>query len=159
MQFLQRRKKSLMHNGMIFSPHDPIVISINQLPPLDTNQLSEPIIARLNPNTYTEYDVRKHIVPSYLRWCAVACIDPRRALAQMLHETGWLSSWWCQRPVRHPLSTSVFHTPTNSGANAGVGVIAWSAQSLIQTCDNTGATKHKRSSCVAARSTEGKSTT
>ena len=51
---------------------------------------------------YTLHDVCNVIVPAYWRVCESVDVDPVLTLAQMAHETGHLSSWWCQRPRRNP---------------------------------------------------------
>jgi hypothetical protein len=59
-----------------------------------------------NPQGYTEYDVR--LISGYYWNIAPAVgIDPLIAWAQMLHETGNLTSWWCQRPRRNPAGIGV----------------------------------------------------
>lgn len=56
---------------------------------------------------YTEYDIRHVIVPAYYELCTAVGIDPVLALAQMIHETGNLTSFWAARPQRNPAGLGV----------------------------------------------------
>lgn len=56
---------------------------------------------------YTEWDIRAVIVPAYFRLAAAVGVDPILALAQMIHETGNLTSFWSQRPQRNPAGIGV----------------------------------------------------
>jgi len=56
---------------------------------------------------YNEHDVREVIVPAYFRVCEQAGINPLLAIAQMIHETGNLTSWWAGRPRRNPAGIGV----------------------------------------------------
>jgi hypothetical protein len=62
---------------------------------------------------YTPFDVAEVIVPAYFAICAKeAGLDPVLLLAQMIHETGNLTSWWSQRgtpvaPRRNPAGIGV----------------------------------------------------
>lgn len=66
------------------------------------------IAARAIPggSTYTAADIA-HIVDAYWRIAAAGRVDPLLAVAQMVHETGWLTSFWCQRPRRNPAGIGV----------------------------------------------------
>jgi hypothetical protein len=55
---------------------------------------------------YTAYDVHS-IVESYATHGETVGVDWFLALAQCAHETGSLSSWWCQRPRRNPAGIGV----------------------------------------------------
>ena len=55
---------------------------------------------------YTQVDLRT-ILSAYEHTCAVGGLSFGVAIAQMAHETGWLSSWWCQRPRRNPAGIGV----------------------------------------------------
>lgn len=66
---------------------------------------------------YTSADVA-HIVGIYH---AQSCgVDPLLAIAQMAHETGFLSSWWAQRPRRNPAGIGV-----TGVAGAGLRFASW----------------------------------
>jgi hypothetical protein len=56
---------------------------------------------------YTENDIANAIVPGYFAACAVVGVDPVIMIAQMIHETGCLTSWWSQRPRRNPAGIGV----------------------------------------------------
>jgi hypothetical protein len=56
---------------------------------------------------YTENDLANVIVPAYFDLCAAVGVDPVVLLAQMVHETGCLTSWWSQRPRRNPAGIGV----------------------------------------------------
>ena len=55
---------------------------------------------------YTPYDVGV-IVNGYARIGEAAGLDWFLAIAQCAHETGHLTSWWCQRPRRNPAGIGV----------------------------------------------------
>ena len=55
-----------------------------------------------------EYQPREIVeVPTYFRVCLPAGVDPLVALAQLVHETGNLTSFWSQRPQRNPAGIGV----------------------------------------------------
>lgn len=56
---------------------------------------------------YTEHDIAAVIVPAYFAVCTPLGIDPTVLIAQMIHETGNLTSWWAQRPRRNPAGIGV----------------------------------------------------
>jgi hypothetical protein len=56
---------------------------------------------------YNETDIGNAIVPGYFAVCAAAGVDPVLMIAQMIHETGNLSSWWAARPRRNPAGIGV----------------------------------------------------
>ena len=55
---------------------------------------------------YTEYDVKK-ITDSYFSIGTITGIDAFMAIAQMIHETDSLNSWWAARPRRNPAGIGV----------------------------------------------------
>jgi hypothetical protein len=56
---------------------------------------------------YTDYDVASAIIPAYFTICTSVGIDPILALAQMIHETNNLASFWAARPQRNPAGIGV----------------------------------------------------
>lgn len=56
---------------------------------------------------YTANDIRNVILPTYYQLCVEVGIDPTLAVAQMIHETGNLSSFWATRPQRNPAGIGV----------------------------------------------------
>lgn len=57
-------------------------------------------------NSYTRFDISS-IVGVYVELGTSAELDWFLALAQCAHETGSLTSWWCQRPRRNPAGIGV----------------------------------------------------
>ncbi len=64
------------------------------------------MLARPHDN-YTDYDIQAVIVPTYFELSLRAGIDPVLAIAQMVHETGNLTSFWSARPQRNPAGLGV----------------------------------------------------
>lgn len=56
---------------------------------------------------YRDADIRETIVPAYFAQCAPLGLDPVLAIAQMIHETGNLTSFWSARPQRNPAGIGV----------------------------------------------------
>jgi hypothetical protein len=56
---------------------------------------------------YTENDIRNTIVPTYYALCEPVGLDPVLTIAQMIHETGNLTSFWAARPQRNPAGIGV----------------------------------------------------
>jgi hypothetical protein len=88
---------------MAFSPDSPILTAVVQGTP---EQCSRFILARPH-GEYTEHDIANVIVPAYFSACASVGVEPVMLLAQMIHETGCLTSWWSQRPRRNPAGIGV----------------------------------------------------
>ena len=88
---------------MAFSPDSPILSSTIQGTP---EQCIRFILSRAH-GEYNEVDLTTGIVPAYFSACASVGMDPVMLLAQMIHETGCLTSWWSQRPRRNPAGIGV----------------------------------------------------
>ena len=77
------------------------------------NALATTIVERREPypakdkSGYTLGDLLNTIVPTYAVACAEVGLDLYLVLAQLLHETGDLTSWWSQRPRRNPAGIGV----------------------------------------------------
>lgn len=56
---------------------------------------------------YSPEDIQLSIIPAYWNYCLSVGVDPCIVVAQMIHETGNLSSWWCERPRRNPAGIGV----------------------------------------------------
>lgn len=69
--------------------------------------LSRPIVSTYASQPYEEKDVRNVIVPAYWQQALAVGIDPVLAIAQMIHETDNLTSFWAQRPRRNPAGIGV----------------------------------------------------
>ena len=63
-------------------------------------------IMRQPHGEYTATDVQT-IVAAYAATCRTAGLDVCMVVAQMIHETGNLSSWWAARPRRNPAGIGV----------------------------------------------------
>lgn len=69
-------------------------------------QVCAAILAREH-GAYTEQDIRGVIVPAYYATCEPVGVDPLLPIAQMIHETGNLTSFWSARPQRNPAGIGV----------------------------------------------------
>ncbi len=69
-------------------------------------QTAAAIVARPT-GEYTEHDIRGIIVPAYYELCVPVGVDPVLAVAQLIHETGNLTSFWASRPQRNPAGIGV----------------------------------------------------
>jgi len=56
---------------------------------------------------YTHDELKNIIVPAYFEYGAITGVDPCVAIAQLIHETGYLTSWWSNRPRRNPAGIGV----------------------------------------------------
>lgn len=83
-------------------PHEPVT---PDSPLLSTRAIAEEPVVRFILSRDCGYDAETVgiIVRAYLRTCAQGDLDPAIAIAQMLHETGNLTSFWSQ-PPRHNLA-------------------------------------------------------
>lgn len=70
--------------------------------------------------SYTPADVVK-IITRYFVVCGVGGVDPVLAIAQMLLETGNLTSTWSQRPRRNPAGIGVTGEYNDTGDGALLG--------------------------------------
>lgn len=86
----------------MFTEHTPIL----GRPTASLDQLAAYMLARPH-GEYTEHDIRAVILPAYWTLCAEVLIDPTLAVAQMIHETGNLTSFWAARPQRNPAGIGV----------------------------------------------------
>jgi hypothetical protein len=95
---------------------------------------------------YTEADIRDSIIPAYFAVCTSVGVDPVIAIAQMIHETDNLSSFWAARPQRNPAGIGVngrFQADRPADANGwalntqrqrwemGLSFASWKDQSVI----------------------------
>ena len=56
---------------------------------------------------YTKNELQNIILKAYFVESEKVGVDPCVAIAQMVHETGYLSSWWSNRPRRNPAGIGV----------------------------------------------------
>lgn len=80
--------------------------TILSAPRCTLEQLGRYILARPH-GEYVEADITRNILPAYWRIATGVGVDPLLAVAQMIHETGSLTSWWSQRPRRNPAGIGV----------------------------------------------------
>ena len=64
-------------------------------------------LTRRATGEYTRADLALSILPAYWQACTATGLDPCVAIAQLVHETGALTSWWSQRPRRNPAGIGV----------------------------------------------------
>jgi N-acetylmuramoyl-L-alanine amidase/Mannosyl-glycoprotein endo-beta-N-acetylglucosaminidase len=56
---------------------------------------------------YTPNELKNIVIPAYYQFGSVSGVDPCIAIAQLIHETGFLTSWWSNRPRRNPAGIGV----------------------------------------------------
>jgi len=108
---------------MTFSADSPILSNTLQG---TAEQCSRYILARAH-GEYNPTDIAGVIVPAYFSVCVSVGMDPVMLLAQMIHETGCLTSWWSQRPRRNPAGIGV--TGRTSPAQPASG--AWALRESV----------------------------
>jgi Mannosyl-glycoprotein endo-beta-N-acetylglucosaminidase len=74
--------------------------------PVAADRIATFILAR-PAGEYTEKDIRGVIIPAYMRVCGEVGVNALLAVAQMIHETGNLTSFWAARPHRNPAGIGV----------------------------------------------------
>ena len=100
---------------MAFSADSPILCTSVQGTP---EQCSRYMLVRAH-GEYNEVDIASVIVPAYFSVCASVGMEPVMLLAQMIHETGCLTSWWSQRPRRNPAGIGVTGRTSSTQPSAG----------------------------------------
>lgn len=88
---------------MAFSADSPILSRSMQGTPA---QCVRYMLARPH-GEYNAHDLTNAIVPAYFSVGASVGLEPLMLLAQLIHETGGLTSWWSQRPRRNPAGIGV----------------------------------------------------
>jgi hypothetical protein len=73
---------------------------------------------------YTAADVRA-IIARYWQLCVDVGLDPLIVVAQLIHETGNLTSWWSQRPRRNPAGIGV-----TGAQGAGLSFATWADDAI-----------------------------
>lgn len=86
----------------MYTENSPLLAAASASP----QQATAAILARAHTN-YSDDDIRVVIVPTYFSLCVGVGVDPILALAQMIHETGNLTSFWSARPQRNPAGIGV----------------------------------------------------
>lgn len=82
--------------------HSPILAG----PRASIAQMVSYILSRRH-GEYTHYDIEKIIIPTYWDVATSVYVDPLGAVAQMIHETGNMTSFWASRPQRNPAGIGV----------------------------------------------------
>jgi hypothetical protein len=78
-------------------------------------------------NKHYTVDDRQRIAWLYWDVCTVVGVDPLIAVAQLVHETANLTSWWSQRPRRNPAGIGVELPPDHPDyLKVGVHFPGWS---------------------------------
>lgn len=75
-------------------------------PSASFDQVVAYILARSH-GEYSDHAIRNIIAPTYYQICFDVHVDPTLAVAQMIHETGNLTSFWASRPQRNPAGIGV----------------------------------------------------
>ena len=88
---------------MSYSPKSALLAPT---PPGLATRAAQIILARPH-GAYTDHDIANVIIPAYIAQCAAVGLDAAIVLAQLIHETGNLTSWWSQRPRRNPAGIGV----------------------------------------------------
>lgn len=101
------------------------IIGTPRVSPFVVGRMLASVMLRQETPRYTRDDVQISIVPAYFALCRAVEVDPLVALAQMCHETGWLSSAWCARPRRNPAGIGV-----NGQPGAGVSFATWADDAI-----------------------------
>lgn len=104
---------------MAFSADSPILTSTIQGSPEQCIRF----MTRRAHGEYTDNDIASVIVPAYFSVCASVSMNPVMLLAQMIHETGNLTSWWSQRPRRNPAGIGVTGRTTANQPAGGTWAI------------------------------------
>ncbi len=103
--------------------------TILSLPRATAEQTAAYIINRGTP--YTDYSVNL-IVSYYWRYAPEVGVDPLIAMAQCLHETANLQSWWSQRPRRNPAGLGVTgETSRSRPPSDQIDVWAWDEEEQL----------------------------
>lgn len=88
--------------ALVIDEHLPIMG-----PPIISQRQALAYLVRRPTGHYTADDLRRSILPLYWRWCEQLGVSFGVAVAQMVHETGRLTSFWSQRPQRNPAGIGV----------------------------------------------------
>lgn len=100
----------------MYSPNAPILGT----PQASPSQITRFILS-LPHGGYNAHDIADVIVPAYVRCCVSVGVDFVMLVAQLIHETGNLSSWWSQRPRRNPAGIGVTGHSVALSSTAGAG--------------------------------------
>lgn len=76
-------------------------------PPRATIEQALAYMQRRSHGEYSRDDLARVILPTYWKLCIEVGLDPLLAVAQLIHETDNLCSWWAARPRRNPAGLGV----------------------------------------------------
>lgn len=104
--------------------------SLLEAPRCTIEQASKYILNRTPKPAYTTGDITLSILPGYWDICEKIGLDPCITVAQIIHETGNFSSWWCLRPRRNPAGIGVTgESRTDQPSPEDINKWAWNDQS------------------------------
>lgn len=106
---------------------------------VDSEKLTNYIRGAREFKNYTVYDVGL-ILSYYYKYCNQVGVDYVFAISQMLHETGWLNSWWANRPRRNPAGIGVTGQTTTTNPHddenwAQIGPNSWARGQSFRSWD------------------------
>lgn len=102
---LQQRLANTLHTTQIapaYTEHSPLLAPVSG----DSDTYAAAWLRCASRKHYVEFDIRV-IASAYWTECARLGLDAWLVAAQVMHETGNLSSWWCARPRRNPAGIGV----------------------------------------------------
>lgn len=118
----------------MYTENDPIISHMQ--PQAQKGLVSYHLMNRLRGG-YSTRDITQVIVPAYWDLCMEVGIDPIMVIAQMCHETAFLSSWWSQRPRRNPAGIGVTGKRRSTKPTGGVWVYSTDKHVWLEGCSFT----------------------
>lgn len=112
-----------------FSPIPLIPSAAIMAPPRCTLEQAHRLLVSRATGEYTSSEIALRILPPYWDLCERAGVDPCVAVAQLIHETGNLTSWWAARPRRNPAGIGVTGQTRPFGGPAPTG--RWASDGLL----------------------------
>lgn len=88
-------------------------------PEIDAGKLTEYLVHKHAYKNYAE-DAIREILGYYMKYGKQIGVNYLFAIAQMIHETGWLDSWWAARPRRNPAGIGVSGQSTAKNPNDAI---------------------------------------
>lgn len=103
----------------MYTPDSPLLGQ----PQATEAQASAYMLRRPHSSAYDDGSIPNVIVPTYFSICQGVGLDAVLLIAQMIHESGNLTSWWSQRPRRNPAGIGV--TGRGQTSRPATGTWAW----------------------------------
>lgn len=98
----------LLHQHLVaYRARRPSVLYTPDSPLLGQGRASVATMVSYLADTHYDAESRKLIVQTYVERCRQLGLNHDLAIAQVAHETGRLTSWWCARPRRNPAGLGV----------------------------------------------------